>query len=1234
MNGDFSQSNGHLSRLQVDPEHNFSGILHQQGRVLLDADWNAQTLIATRWQDQAGRDVIGPAVAAVPARESDGFRIQSASVDASNRVGLAIRPGRVWADGILAYLPGEDSNPVADVSRVATYLQPPIQDPPGDVSSIGDGIRDAVVLEVWREAFNGFQRPDILIEPALGGPDTTERILTAMRFRLFRLAPEDTCRSIVARLQDDIKDKGKLTVSLRPPTTIPGDCPVEEGGGYVGFEHFLYRVEIAQVDGAETMFKWSQFNGGLVGRGDCDLGGTDKRITITANDQAIKMSGLSTFYLEVVDLDDEQGFQRVTYGAEVTLNGDDLEVAQEHYVVVARPSGAVFFRLWNEIRKVAEFPKAATPSEPKELRDGIRLEFDPAGASNHQPGDYWTFEVRADEVSNPEILIDDEPPQGIYFHRVPLAILSWNNAEKVSFENEEIEDCRDVFQPLTSQTGCCSFTVGDGVTSHGDFDEIEEALRHLPATGGELCLLPGLHEVNAVIERRVDIRIKGCDKKTRVIPKRDNRGDPIFHIVDSRGITLEHMDLITLEGMAIVLEGTEPGALRDVTVCNNRILAYENAILAVRAANINIHYNNINMLDKEGAGVAISLMAEDSMIERNTVSVVPAEASPSPPEDVVVDERPRAPIDPCSDSEVVYSNTVYLIGYAVALWKFAEILMPRNPFNALGGIQILGGSERVKVLENQILGGAGNGITLGGSLEASSPGPEKPSESEFTIEHRQDMINGWVEGTSVKGVVIHFERTDGATLNVTTGDNGGFSLAAGPGKYRVSVGPGYKIESIEVIEDPEFGRFFQIKLVEDEVESPEEMAFMYEILIDGNGISGMGLSGIGIPRPVASDGREAGGFAAIFARLGNPVVNLAIHRNHVFDCLRNPSDRASSAEARSRGFGGVALGMCGNLSIHENRIENNGTTHEDPTCGLYLAYGERIEITHNTILDNGPVSASPDDELRPGIRGGIVLGIASSLPVLDRLAKSEDASSGASPAARVHDNVVEQPAGQALRIRAIGPVSVLGNYLGSELSGPEENLDRLAGAVLILNYGSMNIIRTGFARRAAFSRAASTNLGLVNGNTLFNDNQTSVGSFNESITSQLVVSMDDIGFDGNQSESRKSGSLFSNTLLLAATLRAGDNRLKEVADGERGQALMSLLTLTGWLNNTTNNQGNHCIVAANSDLSRQVVDTGNQVLLAQSESCQSLQNYADENVDAMISGVLGAISFKGVGAIT
>ncbi|TDI86100.1 MAG: hypothetical protein E2O78_03470, partial [Caldithrix sp.] len=219
---------GDFSKWKFDPKNNFSGVLHQQGRVLLDSDWNAQTQITTHWQDLAGRDVIGPGVAAVPANAPDSFRVQSASVDPSNQVELTLAPGRIWADGLLTCLPGEEPDLTADVSRIATYLQPPIQDPPAEESTIGGGIRDAVILEVWRESINGFQLPDILIEPALGGPDTTERMHTALALRLFRLDEEETCKNIKDKLKDDFSQKGKLKASLQPPQVIAGDCPVVE----------------------------------------------------------------------------------------------------------------------------------------------------------------------------------------------------------------------------------------------------------------------------------------------------------------------------------------------------------------------------------------------------------------------------------------------------------------------------------------------------------------------------------------------------------------------------------------------------------------------------------------------------------------------------------------------------------------------------------------------------------------------------------------------------------------------------------------------------------------------------------------------------------------------------------------------------------------------------------------------------------------------------------------------
>src|SRR6188474_3436174 len=104
MKGDFSQ-------WRFDPGENFTGVLQQQGKVLLDSDWNEHTRIHTHWQDQAGQDAIGPDVAAVPTGAPDGFKILAARVVTGSGdpfVQVDLHPGRVWADGILVYLPAAD----------------------------------------------------------------------------------------------------------------------------------------------------------------------------------------------------------------------------------------------------------------------------------------------------------------------------------------------------------------------------------------------------------------------------------------------------------------------------------------------------------------------------------------------------------------------------------------------------------------------------------------------------------------------------------------------------------------------------------------------------------------------------------------------------------------------------------------------------------------------------------------------------------------------------------------------------------------------------------------------------------------------------------------------------------------------------------------------------------------------------------------------------------------------
>lgn len=436
MKGDFSK--------RTDPriirKLNWSGVLHQQGKLLLDSDWNEQTGITLNWRDQSGRDIVGAGVAAIPVQVSNSFRILEESLELrSEGLTFKITPGRMWADGILIYLVKcrkKINN--SKIERIALE-QPHFPEK--------DSNRYAILLEVWREAINGFQIPELLLEPALDGVDTTERYQTAFAFRYLKLPEKKderkkTCAEIfdvVEKIQG--KKKGKLTVSFESVETADGECPIEGWSGYTGLENRLYRIEVAETDGAFPKFKWSNCNGGLVGRGDKE-GDT---IKITSNLQAIIDSGYQKFYMEFIQFNKNYGFWDTTFGAIVQLKEDnDLQVITT-YLDKEPGSDNVFFRLWNDIVDVVD--------EKICLEYGICLDFDIGNWNNMRPGDFWTFPVRVkgkyhDTNNEFNVLPNMSEPYGIDYHLVPLAIATRRD------EIWELTDCRVLFRPLTDQMNC------------------------------------------------------------------------------------------------------------------------------------------------------------------------------------------------------------------------------------------------------------------------------------------------------------------------------------------------------------------------------------------------------------------------------------------------------------------------------------------------------------------------------------------------------------------------------------------------------------------------------------------------------------------------------------------------------------------------------------------------------------------------------------------------------------
>ena len=1112
MKGDFSS-------WRFDPTENFNGVLQQQGKVLLDRDWNEQTRINKHWQDTAGRDVIGPRVAAVPANDPKGFKVESAAktvIGGQNAIELTLDPGRVWADGLLAYLPPADpSSPTTPVNREATYLQPPVQDPPGDISTLGDGVRDCVVLELSRESFNGFQWPDRLIEPALGGPDTTERIHTKLAFKLWRLADDEDCHTIHGKLQDDPSKFGKLTVSLQPTTVVPGDCPVVEGGGYTGFEHNLYRIEIADVTTGGPMFKWSQWNGGLVGRGIFDASGTPSKVTITANLTAIINSGLTGFYLEALAYDSDLGQWRVIYGANATLNSDnDLELGTTP-VFGAFPTSAdpVFFRLWNKIEAVSDYATGA----PVSFKDGILLTFDAPGAGVfYRPGDYWTFPVRAGEIKNPDTLIDAQPPTGIVYHRVPLAVITWGPSLDTTVDGE-IEDCRRRFRPLTQQDTCCTFRVGDGDTSIGDFEKIQDAIDALPPEGGEVCILPGTYTENVKLLNLTNVTLSGCGPRTIIQsnPPADelSDADPVISVIGGRDITIESLAVEADDsGPGILIQGYNylvqdeadqaRGQVRNATISEVEVRAGLKA--AVRAEFVNglvIRDCRLGNKDETNDEHTLVVLADNALIERNIIQVIRR-------------------VQEMAEFDNAFSS---------------------SGRNALGGLQLEGMCDTVRVVDNLIRGGSGHGITLGSLITVDDNGNPVPP-----------------------------------------GTTGGGNTPIDP--CAPTQPAGVLIDEVEVV------------MAEGGTGTVSSGGALYEVTIERNRIYQMGVCGIGV----------VGFFDLSTADQFITVSGLNIIGNDIRNNLRRELAAIPAAKQNTMGYGGISLADVEDLVMRDNLIAENGDSAYDPVCGVFVLHAEGVEISRNRILENGmtvPDATTGQTAPKTGHRGGIVVVYGLSPATLGTVGTNEVALGTGAPAVKIHANVVTVPLGPALWMRALGPVSVLGNQLATRGIVQRSVSNTMIGAAVLI--GNLGLSEEMYLQYLSYSAIAKGSVSppetpggapsaivlapkaglddygvgrlLANGNVLFADNQVLLNLIETGTTLTFaaiaIVTLDDISFHGNQCDCDLAlDYVYYNTMLFGFSVRAHDNRFKEGFM----TALFSAAVL-GFMASASGNQATHCL---------------------------------------------------------
>jgi hypothetical protein len=553
---------GDYSRRRFDPFNDFAGVLMQQGRVQLDADFNELVEIVDRRLRAETADIIGRAT--VPKQTPDGFKIFITGGAPT------IGPGRIYVDGLLAENHGapplqfdaglaeqHGTNPIA-------YDKQPYFPNASTVAPFPtSGGPHLVYLDVWDREVTYLEAP-ALVEVALG-VDTTTRTQTAWQVRVLpNVGAGASCDT-----PDDALDgwpaiiapsAGRLSTAA---VGVPADddpCLTPPSGGFRGLENRLYRIEIHAGGPAGTAtFKWSRDNASLATAVTALPDLSNLVVVRTGRDAELRFSAGD--WLEITDdwreLSGQPGVmarvKEVNDGSRTITLVDPLPVGVFPVDAqgLADASRHTRIRRWDQTGQVSDTngnlivdldlagSAGVIPVPPDGtsivLEDGVQVTFTtaPAGGDYHI-GDFWNFAARTADASV-EVLTT-APPQGVHHHFARLAIVTLpNNAT----------DCRTLWPPDFGGGGCdCSVCVSpaDGPGA------IQAAIDQIKAVGGTICLGVGVYTLREPLRivGGQSLKIRGQGWKTQLV-----------FLAAGAAVAIENSVGIELEEMAIITSGAQ-----------------------------------------------------------------------------------------------------------------------------------------------------------------------------------------------------------------------------------------------------------------------------------------------------------------------------------------------------------------------------------------------------------------------------------------------------------------------------------------------------------------------------------------------------------------------------------------------------------------------------------------------------------------------------------------------------
>jgi hypothetical protein len=481
MHGDFSRNS-------FEPKHNFARVLMQQGRLIVDADWNEQSAVLLHYIQSIATDVIGwhggpsvvhtqeaqPGPPATPLIQQAGpFCIVYDSTTKKLTLSANESQFRYYVDGLM--LEGD-----AIVEKEIVVLNPNSNDE-----------KILVFLDVFETFIPSFSKQYELLDPALNGRDTCARSQIRHQIRAVKVnigIPLEINRAdflttkyfyidptATDRLSLNPRVKSKTGTMLAMTTQDNSkDCIPDPGQGFVGLENQLYRIEIhrggtllesgfkLEATDEEALkkkseaatFKWSRDNGSLCYPGIVE----SQTIRLLKNwpdsSKAIEPKQVVEVLIEGDDLIDGKqsgALHRIKSISEST-NGFQLEFESGPALPANKTS--VLVRRWDHKQSeetplhengllLREGSEGSTSLEIP-IEDGILVQFKLPEQGKFFPGDYWLVPAR---VATGGIIWQEKEfvtARFIEHHYAPIAL--------VDTDKNKVLDLRRSIVPIANST--------------------------------------------------------------------------------------------------------------------------------------------------------------------------------------------------------------------------------------------------------------------------------------------------------------------------------------------------------------------------------------------------------------------------------------------------------------------------------------------------------------------------------------------------------------------------------------------------------------------------------------------------------------------------------------------------------------------------------------------------------------------------------------------------------------